>query len=140
MAISDALKKQVAARANSCCEYCLCQEKYSPATFSIDHIIPLSKDGNDDIENLAYACQGCNNFKYNHLSGFDSITGQNVPLFNPRTQDWKEHFMWNKDYSLMVGKTPIGRATIERLKLNRPSIANLRGALHILGIHPPLLK
>ena len=137
MAIRDALKGQVATRAKFCCEYCLCQEKYSPATFSIDHIIPLSREGNDDIENLAYSCQGCNNFKYNHLVGFDNITGQNATLYNPRTEDWDEHFMWNKDYTVLIGKTPTGRATIERLNLNRTNVTNLRRALHILGIHPP---
>lgn len=137
MAINEASKKQVADRAGFCCEYCLCQEKYSPAAFSIDHIIPLSKGGAEDIDNLAFSCQGCNNFKYNHLTGFDNISGQNIDLFNPRTQDWEKHFMWNEDYTLVVGKTPIGRATIERLKLNRPSVVNLRRALHVLGIHPP---
>lgn len=137
MAISEAVRRQVATKANFCCEYCLSQEKYSPAAFSIDHIIPLSKQGDDDIVNLAYACQGCNNFKYNHYEGVDNITGKSIALFNPRTQDWEKQFMWNGDFTVMIGITPTGRATIGRLKLNRPSVTNLRRVLHLLGKHPP---
>lgn len=41
-----------------------------------------------------------------------------VSLFNPRRDDWNEHFEWNHDGTLIIGKTAIGRATIKALQLN----------------------
>jgi len=37
-----------------------------------------------------------------------------------------------------VGLTPIGRATILALHLNRPALLNLRSLLLAFGEHPPL--
>lgn len=54
------LKNQVAKRARFICEYCFSQENFSPDPFALDHIIPISKGGNNELENLAFSCQGCN--------------------------------------------------------------------------------
>ena len=37
----------------------------------------------------------------------------------------------------MIGKTAIGRCTIEALKVNRRQVKNLRKALIAIGEHPP---
>lgn len=37
----------------------------------------------------------------------------------------------------MLGRTPIGRATVEALHLNRPELVNLRRLLRDVGEHPP---
>lgn len=34
---------------------------------TIDHVIPVSKGGTDDLENLVIACRKCNSKKNNHL-------------------------------------------------------------------------
>jgi hypothetical protein len=60
-----------------------------------------------------------------------------VSLFHPREQRWDEHFAWNDDFTLMVGLTPMGRATIAALQLNRPGLVNLRRVLYAIGEHPP---
>lgn len=137
--ITAAQKRFVAQRANHCCEYCLSQHEFSPDPFSIEHIIPQSKGGLDDLENLALACQGCNNKKYNHIEARDPITGQSVALYHPRQHLWAEHFAWNEDFTQLLGLTPIGRSTIERLQLNRIGVMNLRQLLHSVGRHPPNL-
>ncbi|HAJ59507.1 MAG TPA: HNH endonuclease [Cyanobacteria bacterium UBA11369] len=124
-------------RASSCCEYCLSQAKFSPDPFSIEHIIPRSKGGTSNLDNLAVACQGCNNFKYNHTEAIDPITGESVPLYHPRQQNWRDHFTWSNDSTQMLGLTPTGRATIERLQLNRNGVVNLRRVLHSIEQHPP---
>lgn len=50
---------------------------------------------------------------------------------------WDEHFMWHESLTLMIGKTAIGRVTIEALKVNRLPVKNLRRALISIGEHPP---
>lgn len=127
----------VAQRANHCCEYCLSQHEFSPDPFSIEHIIPLSKGGTDEFDNLALACQGCNNKKYNHTQARDPVTGETVSLYHPRQRLWSDHFVWNEDYTLLLGLTPMGRASIERLQLNRSGVMNLRRLLYAVNLHPP---
>jgi len=59
----------------------------------------------------------------------DPATGELVPLYNPRTDEWSVHFGWNEDRTLIIGITATGRATVERLSLNRLGIVNLRRLL-----------
>lgn len=92
--------------------------------------------GSNDLSNLAKACYGCNGSKFTAINALDPITNQIVPLFHPRKDTWKDHFKWSEDYLLMIGLTPKGRATILRLKTNRPAQINLRKVTLGLG-HPP---
>lgn len=135
--IPTELRKLVARRAGYCCEYCRAQEKYSPDYFAIEHIIPLVKGGTNSEENLAYACQACNNHKYTFTEETDPVTGVSSDLYNPRADNWSDHFRWSNDLLYVAGITPKGRATIERLKINRTSLVNLREILTPLGKHPP---
>jgi hypothetical protein len=136
--ISVALKRLVFDRANGCCEYCCSQAKFAIESLVIEHIIPISRGGETSADNLALACQGCNNYKYNKTEGIDPIDAQPVTLFNPRTMLWSEHFAWNEDTTLLVGLTSIGRATVNTLRLNREGVVNLRQVLRTTGQHPPV--
>ena len=75
--------------------------------------------------------------KYTKTEFLDLISQTFHPLFNPRTMIWNEHFIWDEALTSMIGKTAIGRTTIEALKVNRLSIKNLRRALIAIGEHPP---
>jgi hypothetical protein len=119
-------KERVVRRAKRCCEYCLSQARFSPDPFSIEHIVPRSRGGTDDDDNLVLACQGCNNRKYSHLKARDPVNGTLVPLYHPRHQSWPKHFTWTVDSTQVIGVTPTGRATVERLQLNREGVVNLR--------------
>jgi HNH endonuclease len=130
-------KDFITERARGCCEYCCSQVKYSPDPFSIEHIIPLSKGGNYELDNLALACQGCNNRKYNHIEAIDPIDGKFAQLYHPRQQLRVEHFIWSDDFSELIGISPTGRATIVRLQLNREGVVNLRRVLNMVNLHPP---
>jgi len=130
-------KEAVARRAGECCEYCRSQARFSPDPFSIEHIVPRSKGGTDEDDNLALACQGCNNRKYTHVEARDPVSGNLVSLYHPRRQRWPDHFSWNEDFTLVIGLTPTGRATVERLQLNREGVVNLRRVLCIIEQHPP---
>jgi len=135
--VTAAQKRLVVERANGCCEYCLSQLLYSPDPFSVEHIVPLSRGGSSDLDNLALACQGCNNRKYTSITGIDPVTGEHAPLFHPRQQQWADHFAWSDDFALVIGLTPTGRVTIEKLQLNRAGVVNLRQALFNASVHPP---
>jgi hypothetical protein len=134
--MASKLYKEVEQRAGFCCEYCKAFAAFSPTPFVLEHIIPFSKSGLTTFLNLALACQGCNNYKYNFISAKDPISGLIVSIFNPRLDDWNTHFFWNEDFTLILGETAIGRATIARLKLNRPELLNIRRVLFLMGEHP----
>ncbi len=134
---SKTLRKQVTDRAKGCCEYCMSQAQYSSSPFSIEHIIPVSKGGTNNLINLALSCQGCNNFKYNKQKGIDPDTQSEVSLFHPRKEKWSNHFKWNENFTVVIGITPIGRATIVVLKLNRSFLINQRIIYRAYGVHPP---
>ncbi len=136
--INSELRLLVANLARNCCEYCFSQSRFAMQSFSVEHVRPLSKDGSSIDDNLALSCQGCNNHKYNKVEGFDPVGGQIVALFHPHLQTWADHFVWNDDYSLVIGITPVGRATVEMLQLNREGLVNLRRVLYQMGENPPL--
>jgi HNH endonuclease len=131
------VRKQVSLRANHLCEYCGALATYSAQPFVIEHIIPKSKEGTDDIENLAYACGGCNGSKYTKTQGIDPFNNESTPLYNPRTMVWQEHFIWSSDFLEIIGISNIGRATVATLKMNHFGIKNLRKLWLMDNLHPP---
>jgi hypothetical protein len=146
MSISDATKQLIRERAGFLCEYCHSSERLSASRFTIDHIIPASLGGSDRENNLALACRRCNERRYNFVAGFDLETQQIVPIFNPREQEWRSHFVWKDDGTLIRGVSPIGRATCNRLDLNdmrypeADSIRSTRLFWVKTGLHPPASK
>lgn len=136
--ISFSLREEVKSRANNCCEYCKSQDKYSPTSFTLDHIIPESLDGTSDLENLAYACFLCNRLKSNKLKSFDTSSEKWILLFNPRRDVWEENFAWSEDATMIIGISVIGRCTIKELKLNREKLIEYRTCLILFGTHPPV--
>jgi hypothetical protein len=103
----------------------------------IDHIVPESVGGETVLDNLCLACVGCNGFKLDSQTGTDPETEEETPLFNPRVQDWHDHFQWSDDGLQIIGLTAIGRATIVRLRMNRDAVVNSRWRWAEAGWHPP---
>lgn len=130
------LRDVVIKRARGCCEYCWSPSRYSPEVFEIEHIHPMSVGGATTLDNLALACPACNRYKGSSQFGIDPQTGQLVPLYNPRRQQWSHHFRWSDDWTEIIGQTPIGRATVNTLRMNRPSVQRFRAALLALDLHP----
>jgi hypothetical protein len=137
MALTAQIRAVVAERARKCCEYCQSQLKFSADSFSVEHIVPSSREGSDDPSNLALSCQRCNNAKFVATEAIDPLTGQPIALFHPRRDVWSEHFAWSHGFLLIHGLSPTGRATVEKLQLNRPGVVNLRRVLRDAGEHPP---
>jgi HNH endonuclease len=141
--INEATKQSVRERAKYLCEYCHSLELLSANRFTIDHIVPRSLGGSDDLDNLALACRRCNERRYNFVAGIDPETQEIAPIFNPRQQQWADHFVWTLDGTVIQGSTPIGRATCIRFDLNdmrypeNDSIRQTRIFWTRTGLHPP---
>ena len=91
--VSVVLKRVIVSRAKGYCEYCKSSADFSTKPFSIEHILPRAKGGSNNEDNLAYACIGCNVYKSDLTEFPDIVSQQLMPLFNPRTIDWQEHFI-----------------------------------------------
>lgn len=126
-------------RAHERCEYCQSMLAYAVQPFVVDHITAVSQGGETILDNLALACGGCNGHKYDKSAAIDPITGELVPLYHPRQQNWSEHFAWNDQFTEIIGLTPTGRATVIALNLNRSGVINMRKLLRLAGQHPPIL-
>lgn len=131
------LRRIVIQRAADRCEYCGLAQIGQAATFHIDHIIPVAAGGATEVDNLALACVSCSLRKSARQSAADPQTGEESPLFNPRSGQWRRHFAW-EDVRI-VGLTPTGRATIAALQMNRPVILAIRAEEKVFNRHPPPL-
>lgn len=130
----NSIKRAVYARARAYCEYCRTSEDNSGQTMEIEHISP---DGGDVLDNLCLSCGNCNRSKAVATTAIDPQTGDVVSLFNPRTQIWSEHFTWSDGGQQILGLTAIGRATVDRLKMNRDHMRRARQRWVLAGFHPP---
>lgn len=138
--ISKSLRSSVEERAEHRCEYCHFPVKGQVATFPVDHVKPRTLDGPTTLENVALACPRCNGSKWKHIEGTVADTGEVVPLFNPRTQVWSEHFVWSdEDIGVLKGLTICGQATIARLQMNIPSVVAIRRLLAEAGLFDEVL-
>jgi hypothetical protein len=114
--VNAALRKQVRTRAEDRCEYCQLQQIETSLPHEVDHVRAQKHRGKTRSENLCFACAYCNAAKGPNVAGFDPESDQLAPLFNPRDDDWDEHFRW--DGPLLVGKTAKARATVDVLRIN----------------------
>jgi len=135
--ISADIRQQVREAAGDRCGYCLSPQSLVMDMLEIEHIIPRSKGGTDNEMNLWLSCGLCNRYKGTQTTGIDPVSRAAVSLFNPRTQDWSEHFQWSNDGVFIVGRTPIGRATVEALQLNNQIAVEVRRNWVRAGWHPP---
>ena len=126
--MDGATRRLVRDRTRDRCEYCRLPQAGQPfVTFHVEHIVPKTHGGHDEPPNLCLACERCNAFKGPNLSGIDPATGRVERIYDPRTQSWDEHFEFQG--ALIVGRTPIGRATMEVLKFNAGRRVQLRSEL-----------
>jgi 5-methylcytosine-specific restriction endonuclease McrA len=130
--IPKSVRDQVRQRARGRCEYCGIPDVFAPHTYHVDHIISQKHRGSDEIVNLAWACFRCNTNKGTDIAAYDSQAGTLEPLYNPRTQEWDNHF--RLDGVTIVGITPIGRATLILLDMNHPAQVEARTELVEAGL------
>jgi len=126
----------LAQRAEHRCEYCRAPEAIFNFRFEVEHIVPISQEGVDQDDNRALACRSCNVFKAVATAALDPDTQAEVSLFHPRRDRWEEHFAVDLETGAMVGKTPLGRATVQCLRLNNDVQQSARRAWISMGIYP----
>ena len=105
------------------------------ATLHVEHIVPQSRGGHTQLNNLAWGCPSRNLHKAHRTEDVDPATGSQVPLFNPRVDSWNAHFRW--DGYRVVGSTPIGRATVAALDRNHPRRLLIRQAEESFALFSP---
>jgi HNH endonuclease len=138
--VSESKREYIRQRAGNSCEYCLSQQKYVFGKFQIDHITPIAEGGADDDENLCLACEMCNQFKWAKIEGIDPQSGILAPLFNPRVDNWNDHFIWTAEGYEIIGLTNKGRATVDVLRMNNQIAVTVRKHWCTVGWHPPESK
>ena len=132
--VSADLRQLVTTRADQLCEYSLIHADDVFVGCQVDHIISEKHGGLTTPENLALACAFCNRAKGSDVGSVLGSAGEFVRLFNPRTDQWNEHFR-------LVGiriewRTSIGEATARVLKLNELERIEEREALKNKGRFP----
>jgi hypothetical protein len=73
--------------------------------------------------------------KSDRVEATDPVTDCPTRLFNPRIDEWNDHFQWC-GYEVL-GLTEIGRATIAVLDLNHPRRFRIREVEALVGLFPP---
>ncbi|HKZ85474.1 MAG TPA: HNH endonuclease signature motif containing protein [Anaerolineae bacterium] len=126
--IPATLRAAVVERAGGRCEYCH-KPQISFYPHEVDHVVAVKHGGETTLDNLAFACFQCNRYKGSDLASIDPQSGAITPLFNPRTQQWADHFRLNG--ATIVPLTPEGRATVFLLRLNDPERIQERAVLNV---------
>ena len=130
--ISAEVRAFVRERARQCCEYCLVHEDDVYFGCQVDHIISEKHGGKTETNNLAYACIFCNRYKGSDLG---SLAGETlVRFFNPRSDNWSEHFYLEVVY--IHFRTAIGEVTERIFKFNHEDRLSERQELINLKKYP----
>jgi hypothetical protein len=127
---------QVALLAEHRCEYCHAPQAVFNLPLEVEHIVPVSRGGDDTAANWALACRACNLYKATHVSGSDPESHAVVRLFHPREDQWEHHFQVVPESGEIVGRTPIGRVTVVRLGMNSEAQIAARQQWMRLGLFP----
>lgn len=104
--------------------------------YHLEHVFPESLGGTDAVDNLALACPTCNYYKSDHLLGIDEAGLARRPLFNPRKDNWEEHFKLDRVTLELKGKTAQGTATVNRRRMNDRMQIEARALWMELDLYP----
>ena len=137
MPVPALLRRLVLERDRYRCVYCQTTEENSGQPLQIDHVVPVAKGGMTTLDNLCSCCGSCNQHKYARVQAPDPLTSNLTDLFHPRQQKWHEHFDWDESNTVIVGLTPVGRATIGALAMNNDTVVRARRRWVEAGWHPP---
>jgi len=116
--VDDQLRERARERFAGRCAYCGVHEDDAGATLTVDHHRPRSRDGDEQSDNLVYACARCNEHKGSYWHEHDP---PHVRLLHPARDDLAAHLREDDD-GRIVALTSEGQFFIQRLRLNRPQL------------------
>lgn len=134
--VSAALRQLVFVRADYLCEYCLIHEDDTFFGCQVDHIISVKHGGATEANNLAYACGFCNRQKGSDIGSISRQSGQIIRFFNPRTDNWSDHF--ELEGAVIKSLTEIGEVTARILGFNDSDRLLERRILMAVGRYPTI--
>ena len=121
MTVSAALRSAVRSRAAFACEFCGVTETDAGGELTVDHLEPVSRGGEDTLDNLVYCCSRCNLYKRDHWP----VRPMDPVLWNPRSEPARRHFVELDDRTVHAVSST-GAFTVQRLRLNRPALVAWR--------------
>lgn len=117
----ESVRAALRARYQYRCGYCGVNETDVGAELTVDHFQPRSQDGSDELDNLVYCCNACNQFKGDYWQ-----PESEARILHPLNDPLAEHITELKNGRLQA-RTETGRFHLTHLHLNRPAlIANRR--------------
>lgn len=137
------LREQVFRRDGLTCVYC-----QSVTDVGVDHIVPRSRGGSDELDNLCCACGPCNASKGNKmLDEWMGRNGQREDILSPRrqdnlspTQDDQQDKMSSPDRTLVSYPARTVPSRLEPSPSNKPSRTNKKievGVIPKIGVISP---
>lgn len=135
--VPEDICSRVRQSAGNRCGYCQSPQHLVMAKLEIEHIIPRARGGSDEESNLWLSCSLCNRYKGAQVEAADPETREVRLLFNPREDDWHQHFTWSADGAKVIGLSPTGRATVAALNINNEIAVEVRRNWILAGWHPP---
>ena len=126
-------RRRVRERARGRCEYCRIHEDDAGFRHEVDHVIAEKHGGATELGNLALACFLCNSNKGSDVASL-AIDGTITRLYNPRTDDWRQHFTIFSDR--ILPRTDIGETTERIIAFNTPDRCEERCGLQMLNRYP----
>jgi hypothetical protein len=107
------------------CGYCTVTETSAGGNHTLDHYKPRAVGGNDEDDNLVYACIKCNQYKGDFWPSADDLA-KGHRVLHPLFDNLKEHIRENGQNGYLEPLTETGRFHIALLRLNRPQLIHHR--------------
>lgn len=104
----------------------------------VDHIISEKHGGATEENNLALACLSCNRNKGSDIATLVPNTTRLVGFFNPRADQWADHFRLDIDGVTILSQTEAGEATARIFGFNTSERLTERRALRAIDKYPTL--
>ncbi|NOX60818.1 MAG: hypothetical protein GXP42_02550 [Chloroflexi bacterium] len=107
------------------CGYCGVTETTVGGELTVDHYCPRTAGGDENEDNLVYACMKCNQYKGDFWPDEEDMA-QGWRVLHPLEDDLTVHLFENEHTGYLQAITETGRFHITLLRLNRPQLVKHR--------------
>jgi hypothetical protein len=117
------------------CGYCGVSEVDTGGTLTVDHYQPIAAGGEENEENLVYACFKCNQFKADFSPNAEDLARERRVL-HPLYDDLAAYIRENRHSGELEPLNETGRFHIALLQLNRPPSLSIDFEEHWASLSP----